>query len=201
MASASPAVRKAAPNCESIADANEGWTPSGLERNLAACAEAGVTLVEQPLPAGWDGYEAWAHPPAGEGLRGRERARPQIARGPARALRRRQHQARQDWRWPDRGAGDGRCGQSARFRHHGGLDGRELAGDGAGDAAPRQPMARVVDLDFRTAAAGARSRRWPAPTAVWFVRRSPRSGADARRDASVPTTSQLRRCSASAATT
>ena len=48
------AVRKAAPNSELIVDANEGWTPSDLERNLAACAKAGVTLVEQPLPAGWD---------------------------------------------------------------------------------------------------------------------------------------------------
>jgi L-Ala-D/L-Glu epimerase / N-acetyl-D-glutamate racemase len=48
------AVRRAAPNSELIVDANEAWTPSGLERNLAACAEAGVTLVEQPLPAGWD---------------------------------------------------------------------------------------------------------------------------------------------------
>src|ERR1700759_1533008 len=48
------AVRKAAPNCELIVDANEAWSPSGLERNLAACADAGVTLVEQPLPAGWD---------------------------------------------------------------------------------------------------------------------------------------------------
>jgi L-alanine-DL-glutamate epimerase-like enolase superfamily enzyme len=48
------AVRKAAPNSELIVDANEGWTPSDLERNLAACAEAGVTLVEQPLPSGWD---------------------------------------------------------------------------------------------------------------------------------------------------
>jgi L-alanine-DL-glutamate epimerase-like enolase superfamily enzyme len=48
------AVRKAAPDSELIVDANEGWTPFGLERNLAACAEAGVTLVEQPLPAGWD---------------------------------------------------------------------------------------------------------------------------------------------------
>jgi L-alanine-DL-glutamate epimerase-like enolase superfamily enzyme len=47
-------VRKAAPNSELIVDANEGWTPSNLERNLAACAEAGVTVVEQPLPAGWD---------------------------------------------------------------------------------------------------------------------------------------------------
>jgi L-Ala-D/L-Glu epimerase len=48
------AVRNAAPNAELIVDANEAWTPSDLERNLAACAEAGVTLVEQPLPAGWD---------------------------------------------------------------------------------------------------------------------------------------------------
>jgi L-Ala-D/L-Glu epimerase / N-acetyl-D-glutamate racemase len=48
------AVRKAAPNSELIVDANEAWTPSDLERNLAACADAGVTLVEQPLPAGWD---------------------------------------------------------------------------------------------------------------------------------------------------
>ena len=48
------AVRKAAPNSELIVDANEAWTPSDLERNLAACAEVGVTLVEQPLPAGWD---------------------------------------------------------------------------------------------------------------------------------------------------
>ncbi len=48
------AVRKAAPHSELIVDANEAWTPSNLERNLAACAEAGVTLVEQPLPAGSD---------------------------------------------------------------------------------------------------------------------------------------------------
>jgi L-alanine-DL-glutamate epimerase-like enolase superfamily enzyme len=37
-----------------IVDANEAWTPADLEDNLAACAEAGVTLVEQPLPAGQD---------------------------------------------------------------------------------------------------------------------------------------------------
>jgi L-Ala-D/L-Glu epimerase len=48
------AVRGAAPNAELIADANEGWTPQTLERNLAACAEAGVTLIEQPLPARGD---------------------------------------------------------------------------------------------------------------------------------------------------
>jgi L-Ala-D/L-Glu epimerase / N-acetyl-D-glutamate racemase len=48
------AVRHAAPNSELIVDANEAWTPSNLEQHLAACADVGVTLVEQPLPAGWD---------------------------------------------------------------------------------------------------------------------------------------------------
>jgi L-alanine-DL-glutamate epimerase-like enolase superfamily enzyme len=48
------AVRRAAPRAELIADANEGWTPDDLAANLAACAQAGVTLVEQPLPAAAD---------------------------------------------------------------------------------------------------------------------------------------------------
>ena len=48
------AVRKAAPESELIVDANEAWSETNLERNLAACAEAGVTLVEQPLPSGKD---------------------------------------------------------------------------------------------------------------------------------------------------
>jgi len=48
------AVRRAAPKSELIVDANEAWTPANLEPNLAACADAGVTLVEQPLPAGQD---------------------------------------------------------------------------------------------------------------------------------------------------
>jgi L-Ala-D/L-Glu epimerase len=48
------AVREAAPRSELIVDANEGWTAANLEQNLAACAVAGVTLVEQPLPAGQD---------------------------------------------------------------------------------------------------------------------------------------------------
>jgi len=48
------AVRKAAPDSELIVDANEAWTSDNLEQNLAACAQAGVTLVEQPLPAGQD---------------------------------------------------------------------------------------------------------------------------------------------------
>jgi L-alanine-DL-glutamate epimerase-like enolase superfamily enzyme len=48
------AVRNAAPDSELIVDANEAWSETNLEQNLAACAKAGVTLVEQPLPAGRD---------------------------------------------------------------------------------------------------------------------------------------------------
>jgi len=48
------AVRRAAPKAELIVDANEGWTADNLPDNLAACAQAGVTLVEQPLPADAD---------------------------------------------------------------------------------------------------------------------------------------------------
>jgi len=48
------AVRKAAPRSELIVDANEAWTTANLEQNLAECVNAGVTLVEQPLPAGKD---------------------------------------------------------------------------------------------------------------------------------------------------
>ncbi|MGY8711470.1 dipeptide epimerase [Bradyrhizobium sp. 18BD] len=48
------AVRKAAPESELIVDANESWTEANLEQNLAACDAVGVTLVEQPLPAGKD---------------------------------------------------------------------------------------------------------------------------------------------------
>jgi L-alanine-DL-glutamate epimerase-like enolase superfamily enzyme len=48
------AVRRAAPEAELIVDANEGWTEESLERNLAACAQAGVTLIEQPLAEGRD---------------------------------------------------------------------------------------------------------------------------------------------------
>jgi len=48
------AVRRAAPKAELIADANEGWNAGNLPENLAACADAGFTLVEQPLPADAD---------------------------------------------------------------------------------------------------------------------------------------------------
>jgi len=48
------AVRAARPDAALIADANEGWSADNLVENLAACAEAKVELVEQPLPADAD---------------------------------------------------------------------------------------------------------------------------------------------------
>jgi L-alanine-DL-glutamate epimerase-like enolase superfamily enzyme len=47
-------IRRNAPHSRLIVDANEGWTPDNLADMLAACADAGVELVEQPLPAGND---------------------------------------------------------------------------------------------------------------------------------------------------
>jgi L-alanine-DL-glutamate epimerase-like enolase superfamily enzyme len=48
------AVRRARPDARLIADANEAWTPELLPELMAAAAEAGVEVVEQPLPAGAD---------------------------------------------------------------------------------------------------------------------------------------------------
>ncbi len=48
------AVRRAAPRAEIVVDANEGWNASDFEHHIAACADAGVTLIEQPLPEGRD---------------------------------------------------------------------------------------------------------------------------------------------------
>lgn len=47
-------VRAAAPRAELIVDANESWNEKMLEAHLDACIACGVTLVEQPLPAGQD---------------------------------------------------------------------------------------------------------------------------------------------------
>ncbi|HZV19965.1 MAG TPA: N-acetyl-D-Glu racemase DgcA [Hyphomicrobiales bacterium] len=48
------AVRRAAPQATLIADANEAWSEAVFDENLSACLEAGVALIEQPLPAGRD---------------------------------------------------------------------------------------------------------------------------------------------------
>lgn len=57
------AVREAAPRARIILDANEGWNDDNIAENMAAAAELGVALVEQPLPAGRDGIlNKIAHP-------------------------------------------------------------------------------------------------------------------------------------------
>jgi L-alanine-DL-glutamate epimerase-like enolase superfamily enzyme len=57
------AVRRAAPQAALIVDANESWSGRNLADNLAACAAADVTLVEQPLPQDADdALAAIAHP-------------------------------------------------------------------------------------------------------------------------------------------
>jgi L-alanine-DL-glutamate epimerase-like enolase superfamily enzyme len=48
------AVRDAAPDATLIVDANESWSEATLAINLAACAQARVALIEQPLPAAAD---------------------------------------------------------------------------------------------------------------------------------------------------
>ena len=107
---ASPRCARRRPKATLIVDANEGWNDGNLAANLAACAAAGVVLVEQPLPDGRD--EALAGIAAADpGLRRRKRARPRLARGARRPIRRGQHQARQDRR-PDRGAGHGGGGRT-----------------------------------------------------------------------------------------
>jgi len=48
------AVRAARPDARLVVDANEAWRPEQLEALLAAAKDAGVELIEQPLPAGAD---------------------------------------------------------------------------------------------------------------------------------------------------
>lgn len=48
------AVAAAAPDSTIILDANEGWSEKNIAANLAAAAELGIALIEQPLPAGKD---------------------------------------------------------------------------------------------------------------------------------------------------
>ena len=166
------AVRAAAPQSELIVDANEGWTAGNLAANLAACAAAGVTLVEQPL-AGRRRRGACIDPAADPGLRRRKRARPRRPRLARRPLRRGQHQARQDRR-PDRGAGHGGGGRASRLSHHGRLHGRHLAGHGAGAFCWRSGPAWSISTGrcfWRRIA-----RTGYATRAAWFIRRRPRCG-------------------------
>ncbi len=53
------AVREARPDARLIVDANEAWNEAYLEPLICAAADAGIELIEQPLPAGND--EALRH--------------------------------------------------------------------------------------------------------------------------------------------
>jgi L-alanine-DL-glutamate epimerase-like enolase superfamily enzyme len=57
------AVRAAAPDATLIVDANEGWSEDDLAVQLAACIDACVDLIEQPLPVDNDAALAdFTHP-------------------------------------------------------------------------------------------------------------------------------------------
>ncbi len=57
------AIRDAVPNTRLIIDANEAWDESNIETLMHDCAEAGIELIEQPLPADSDAMLAdIAHP-------------------------------------------------------------------------------------------------------------------------------------------
>ena len=56
------AVRAACPGIRLVADANEAWTLQLLPSLMAAAAETGVELIEQPLPAGGDAALAGPRP-------------------------------------------------------------------------------------------------------------------------------------------
>src|ERR1019366_4783220 len=73
------AVRAAAPKATLIVDANEGWDERNLSPNLAACAAAGVVLVEQPLPDGGDQALAGLKRPIPGGVAARAHSRASLS--------------------------------------------------------------------------------------------------------------------------
>jgi len=57
------AIRNAVPDKRLIIDANEAWTDDNVEALMHVCAETGIALIEQPLPASADSILAEiAHP-------------------------------------------------------------------------------------------------------------------------------------------
>ena len=163
------AVRASAPRAQLIVDANESWRAENLAENFAACAEAGVTLIEQPLPASDDHALA-------------DIARPILVcadesvhdRGSLAALRGR-YDAVNIKLDKTGGLTEAPCpragGTAARLRDHGRLHGRNLTGDGAGAAGRARGAHR---RSRRPAAAG----QGPARGAA--LRWQPRASAGAR---------------------
>ena len=163
------AVREAAPQSELIVDANEGWTADNLAANLAACADAGVTLVEQPLPADDDAALAAIQRPipvcADESVHDRASLAALVGRYDAVNIK------------LDKTGGLTEAlamaaeAERLGFAHHGRLHGRDVARDGAGDAGgaarPRGRSRRARCCWRRTARTGYATR------AAWFIRRHP----------------------------
>ncbi|HLF31847.1 MAG TPA: N-acetyl-D-Glu racemase DgcA [Xanthomonadales bacterium] len=57
------AIRAARPDAQLVVDANQGWSFEQLKSVLPACAELGLTMLEQPLPRGADAVlEGFASP-------------------------------------------------------------------------------------------------------------------------------------------
>lgn len=57
------AIRAAVPDAQLMVDANEAWNAANFATNMAACADAGVLMIEQPLPADDDALLAGAQRP------------------------------------------------------------------------------------------------------------------------------------------
>ena len=168
------AVRRAAPQSELIVDANEGWTADNLADNLAACADAGVTLIEQPLPADDDAALADVKRPiavcADESVHDRASLAALAGRYDAVNIK------------LDKTGGLTEAlamaaeAERLGFRHHGRLHGRDLARDGAGHAARAARAAWSISTARccwrRTARTGYATKE------AWFTRRRPDCGDD-----------------------
>ncbi len=141
---------------------------------LRPARTAGVTLIEQPLPAHDDGGACAIARPipvcADESVH-----RPRVACLARRQIRRRQHQARQDRR-PDRSAGDGGGGRAARL----------CASWSAAWWRPRSRWrprcwsrsARAWSISTGRCCSRAIARTGCVTRAASFIRRRPRCGAD-----------------------
>ena len=158
-----------------ILDANEGWTDDNISgkprrgsrarRGADRAAAAGRPRCDPALDRAPDAD-----------LRRRKRAHGRRPARACRALRRRQHQARQGRR-ADGSAAAARRGARRGLCHHGRLHGRHLARHGAGRAAGR---GRRVHRSRRTAAARPRPLAGAGlPGVAGVTARRRRSGAEA----------------------
>ena len=165
---------RAAPDATLIADANEGWS-GGDPRPASRGLRRGGVRAHRAAASGRERTGACAASAAGADLRRRERARPARPRPARRALRRDQHQARQDRR-PDRGAGARRAAERRGFCPHDRLHGRDLARHGARRCCSRRAPASSTSTARCSSPAIART--GCATRAASSTRRRRRCGAE-----------------------